>query len=354
MIIVSLINFFIEDKDLLSNRLRCINASFVLTSFEIYCVYFVLQKAEHKQLGLGDVYDVLLWAGILQALCALAAFLFPPVRDLFLTFASGDMYSNEFFLERRGYGFAVNLVDTYGYAIGLIAGTRMIIGGKSLLYNVACIALLIFCTFVNSRTGLAIIIIGFGFSVFKANTSAKFIVKLFAAVVFCSFVFFSLLPIFFDYALSSQNETLRWVASDFSIIYQGLLGNQLSEPVDFISARIGPPDNAFEFLFGSGHSVYGTRSVLGFATDIGYINLWWMYGIVGISVLFIRILGFFRKGYLYACRPEEKMIIIFLLTTYFMMLEKANMLGYNPGTCVVYLLLFSILHYQNKIRYGKS
>jgi len=177
-LVISTIDVIMGPANLLGNRIRCINASFVLTTFEIYCVIFVLKTSERKNLSLDDIYDIVLWAGLLQALCALVAFLHPDIRNIFLKFASADMYSNEYFLERRGYGFATNLVDTYGYAIGLIAGIRMILGDKGVLKNLICVALLVFCTFVNSRTGLAVIIIGFIFSIFRSNNAANSLAKI--------------------------------------------------------------------------------------------------------------------------------------------------------------------------------
>lgn len=352
-LLIITLNFFVNTSDsLLLNSLRCINASFILTLIELFCVLFVIKTSERKGLGLNDIYDILLWAGILQSLFALIAFVLPGVREIFLTFAKGDMYSNEYFLERRGYGFAMNLVDTYGYAIGLIAGCMLIAGRLTRLKKIIFLILLIFCTFVNSRTGLAIIIIGIVFSVFKVRSSTILVKRLFWGGIIGCFVFFIILPLLFDYALNSQQETLKWVASDFNKIYTLLIGNQINEPIDFISTRVGPPQEFFQFFFGSGHSVYGTKRVLGFATDIGYINLWWMYGIVGMSVLFLQLIILFTKAFRYAVRSEEKVIIFFLAITYFMMLEKANLLGYNPGTCVVYLLLFSILYFKHIKRYG--
>ena len=150
-----------EDKFLLETRLGCINQLLILSLFQFSFIVYLLLKFEERQLGLVNVMDYMVKAGLVQGICAVVAFLVPQVRQLFIMFGDQELFSNEFFMERRGFGFSMTLIYTFGYGMGLIAGYILLFNwskekNKKLLLSFLLIS---FAIAVNARTGILVILI---------------------------------------------------------------------------------------------------------------------------------------------------------------------------------------------------
>lgn len=348
VVIVDVIDvMFIESADLFSNRIRVINQLVVLTGEEILAVYYILTKVKKYQIDKYTLFKFIFIAGACQGILSVVAFLIPAVRNFFLRY-SGSIFENAWVLERRGYGLSAILVDTFGYAMALIAGANLLIHDNKKLKKYISIGLMLFSILVNARTGIVVFFVALVLFLQKSDNILKTFIKLAIECVFLAFLYFYIVPMVLEWGVKSPNNTIKWIVSDFYTLYYSSNSTGGGANYDFISSIIGLPDNAFELIFGSGHSVYGTRNILGFATDIGYINLFWTYGILGASVFLLSMLYLMYTAIRTSNTIDMKLIAGFNLIAYFVVLVKGILLGYNPGTMTMYLMIFSILYFNRK------
>ena len=117
---------FIENTDLFSNRLRCINQLAVLTPIQLLNIYYILMRAKKLRYNSKDLFEILFYAAAIQGGLAVIAYFQPEVRSYFLSNMS-YVFDSEWTLQRRGYGFSQVLLDTFGYGMALIAGYLLIL-----------------------------------------------------------------------------------------------------------------------------------------------------------------------------------------------------------------------------------
>lgn len=341
---------FIQRSDLFANRIRCINQAFVLSFIEFIAIWYIFLMAEELGYEIKDIFKNMFIAGALQGVCAVIAYMIPTIRSFFIRFGDAALYNNEYFLERRGYGFSMTLIDTFGYGMGLLAGYLLLLKWEShKILRILVLGLMIFATAVNARTGLVIIIMAIVLKILQGENLFKQVVKIIIAMPIAYLGVFKILPSLFQLGTHSKNMTVRWVSVDMQELYMTILygkstGTSLSE-ASFFSNFGNLPTNVFEFIFGSGHSIYDTTKQLGFRTDIGYINLWWEFGLAGLIVLLIVL-------FIWMSRPLKKIkdvgiksILILNLVSYFLVSFKAILIGYNPGVFINYLCVFSVYYY---------
>lgn len=358
LIIISSINGLYNPADLFINRLRCVNQLVVLTLIQLASIYFIALISIKYNLELKDIINILIKVGIVQGVCAILAYVIPQVRILFLRYAS-DMYFESYMWERRGYGFSSMLIDVFGYGMGLLAGYALLCDKYIMRFSrrLLGIMLMLFSIMFNARTGLIVFLIAVALKFLKKNNKAIVVCRAVLLIVLSIGMYFWVVPVLIQKGISSSNITIRWIASAFSQIYNAI-GSSLGEKdisFSFISDKVALSDNVFEFVFGSGHSVYGTSSILGFATDIGYTNLFWIYGGLGTCIILFVFVKLFFSTYKYSESVDIKYMAILNATVYFLVLFKGNLLGYNPGTYITYYFTFLIpLFYHIKNRNGQS
>lgn len=345
---------FIDARDLTATRLRCFNQLMVLSYFQFLFIFYLFLQFEKRNYGLADAFRLLILAGLLQGGCTVIAFFVPPIRTAFMFFGDRALYDNDFFLERRGYGFSMTLIDTFGYGIGLIAGYMVLIGWpRRVKYRLLCIALLVFTTAINARTGLFVLVIAvFLKLIFWGGTffKALFSIGVLSLLLYILKVFF---PVILEMGVRSDNSTLVWICSDFLEMYYmafefGASNSMQMEDATFLSNFVSLPDNFFEYLFGSGHYVYDTKHELGFRTDIGYYNLFWEFGILMSGVILLKFTSFIGKPFLMTDNTKIKSIVVFNFVAYAFLLMKAILLGYNPGVFVNYYVTFALYFYLKR------
>lgn len=346
---------FIESADLFVTRIRCFNQLFVLSLFQCLFVVYLIIQFEKRNFQFKDIIVLLVEVGVIQGLCALVAFYVPVVRDIFMMFGDRSLYDNAFFLERRGYGFSMTLIDTFGYGIGLIVGYLVILKWEGYkILKLFSFGLMMFTILINARTGVVVTIIAFAIKLLVDKKMSKTIVYI---LIFSIVLYFlkELLPILLDMGVHSENPTIVWICSDFQELYYILfeletLNSQDITNVTFLSNFVKLPSNSFEFLLGSGHYVYDTGKELGFRTDIGYYNMFWEFGILGSTVILIYFFKLIGKPFFIALSIEQKKIAVFNIVCYGFLLLKAILLGFNPGVFINYLITFSLYYYIRKER----
>lgn len=338
---------FIDHTDMLSNRLRIINQLVILTGEELLAVYYLLTRIEKYSIDRYSFFSLIIGAGTVQGGLSVLAYLVPSIRTFFLRY-SGSLFENAWILERRGYGYSAILVDTFGYGMALIAGTSLLISKNNHFRSICSIMLMGFCILVNARTGIVVFLLAIMLYILKTNSVVKAIIKIVFAGASVVLIYHFILPTVLLWGIRSSNSTIKWITSDFYDMYYRTESSARIADSYFISNVVKLPENIFELCFGSGHSVYGTKLILGFATDIGYINLVWAYGILGTSFFLISMYSIMYNTYKSCKTNDMKLIALFNLIAYFLVLVKGILLGYNPGTMIMYLMIFSINYYNRK------
>lgn len=221
---------------------------------------------------------------------------------------------------------------------------------------ITALLLIMFTVAVNARTGILVLLIAAAIRAIYSTSISKFLMK----VIPISIVLYALylvLPGLLKMGVESENQTISWICFSFSSMFDLMQESNVSsgdiENLDFLSSFINLPSNIFELFFGSGHYVYDTQDTLGFRTDIGYFNLFWEFGIFGSFIILGAMFLFMIRPFLMTEDISIKRISLFNTITYFMLLMKAILIGYNPGVFVNYLVTFSLYYYIAKSKQEK-
>ncbi len=347
----------IESADTLATRLRSINQLVILPLFQFSFIWYLLIKFTRRCYTLKDILTVMILAGLLQSLFSLSALLIPQLRSLYLTFGNTELYSNLFFISRRGFGFSGNLLDTFGYGMGLLTGYMLFFRWtRSKLMLILSVILMLLAIALNARTGFVVFFI----AIIVKMVTGKKLLKLFTILsfVFITFILIkAYIPIILEMGMKSENDTVSWISGSFNDIYYLLSDddakNLSMEEVGFLDNFIGLPENCYELLFGTGHNVYDTGSSLGFRTDIGYYNLFWEFGLIGGFIMLSYLLWFILKPFFLSTELLVKRITLLNFLSYAAVLMKAILLGYNPGVFVNYTVIFSIYYCMSNKKHKK-
>ena len=347
VVVLTIINFtFIEIPLLLSTRISSINQVLTLTLIEFCSIWYILLKCNEKNFSLRDLIILIALACLIQGVCALIALICPPVRSVFLMFGNKKLAQNEFYLSRRGYGFSGNLLDTFGYGIGLVSSYMIMVQWTKRRWFLYCsILLMILTTALNARTGLVIFLLGVLINSLLKNTWVKTLRAVLLGGILC-FLLFSELEVVLQKLEKSENTTVAWIAIGLSQGLNMISGNNDLgiEEVSFFDNFIELPTNEFQLLLGSGHHVYDTQDALGFRTDIGYYNLVWEFGLIGTVIILISMGIFLISPFFMTEDLGIKKIALLNATAYYLVLMKAILIGFNPGVMINYLVTFGLYY----------
>lgn len=337
---------FIEIPSLISTRLTSINQILILTFIEFLTVWYILIQCSYRNYSLRDIIILLSLSCLIQGICAIVALLSPTIRSVFMFFGNKEMTQNAWYMSRRGYGFSSNLLDTFGYGVGLVGGYMLMIKWtKKRFLQIISVLIILLTTSLNARTGLVVFILGFIVNIVIKKTWIKTVQTIFFIVISFYFLYIEIGSILRNLEYN-DNVTISWIARGLS---QGL--NLISgdngldvKDVSFFDDFIDLPSDLFQYLFGSGHHVYDTYETLGFRTDIGYINLLWEFGLIGGSIVLIGMGIFMLSPFFLTKNSSVKKIALFNTLSYYLVMLKAILIGYNPGVMVNYLATFSLYY----------
>lgn len=100
------------------------------------------------------------------------------------------------------------------------------------------------------------------------------------------------------------------------------------------------PESLF-LLFGTGHTVY---EATGYShSDIGYVNDLWLGGLIGSLLLYIPFIYMFLKAFRSKYHQLDRILVVFLLLSFFIANIKTVIISYNVGTSVTMLLVFFVI-----------
>lgn len=255
---------------------------------------------------------------------------------------SGDILTqNLWTVERRYWGFANNMFDTFGYGTGIIAGLPFFLAYKGDYFKLLFFPILFLVPFVNSRTGLIMIMLG-GISCLPLYIRylKKNIVKLcillmmmFLVIAVVIFVIGKFYPI-----------TSKWVEQGLQGLFGAFSGNASDSVGKLLQKDKWYLPDGWNFMVGTGHNIY---QAAGYGhSDVGYINDIWLGGLIGAILLYLPFINLFYN--VWESKRDNRYMAFFLAAGFFCFNIKGQVVAYNTGLCVTLLISFFCISNSQK------
>lgn len=305
----------------------------------ICCLHIILY-CNKNQIPLKKIIEYIIISGLIQSGISILSFLVPSVKSFLLEIMYNNtgekLYVNSYHTIRRFYGFANNMLDSFGYGTGLLALIPLFYSFKNGKKWLISVPFLLIVPCLNSRTGLVIFFIGFFvWFIFLIKNNylknyKKNLILFFVTILVLLFIIYQIKPI-----------VLQWIIDDFSSFFTDKKGTADT----LLSQHFWKLPNFFNCIFGTGYNVAafgGMRNVLGFDSDVGYINEIWKTGIIGLIIImyfFINLVKILMND----LEKENKFLIISIFITTLVANIKFYVFSYNPGICILILISFVFL-----------
>lgn len=348
------ISILYDDIINISNYITIINRFGILTFTIVPVITYVIYFLRTKNYTFEFFIEVIVYVGLIQGIMSIAAYLLPFIKSTFIflmsKFSTSSIYSNEWFITVRSYGFSNTLVDVFGLGIGVLASVSFFYGvfykPRFILFSF----IISISTILNSRTGLLVFFIGISITlimIIKRNKLSS-IFKIVGIIIVISL--FSGIAI---EQLSKNEHTYKWIKNGLDeILYlftnRSLSGLDNSTLTKLFSPQFWSFPSLFRSIVGTGHSLYEAEGYD--HSDVGYVNDVWIFGIIGILILYGFIIYSFRK-----IRKNNNSLIYLFISNFCVMAFlffniKGSVIGYNPGAVSILLLLFISTWYKKNNR----
>lgn len=344
--IIIILNILFTQKIYLYNYIINIYSMTLVVPCLFVCCLHMYFYSKKENIQIDEIIEITIYAGLIQAIIAIAIFLFPPAKEFLIDIMyrnTGDsLYLNKWAVQRRFFGFANNMLDSFGYGTGIIATLPLF---HSLKYGkkwILTVPLLLIVPLLNSRTGLVVFAIGFVcwlIYLFKTRQVKNYL-KLSGIVALIGIVVILIIMKF-------SPKTIDWITRDFLSFFTNVSGT---------SDRLFSRDfwrlpSFINLIFGSGYNVAlfgGLTEIIGFSSDVGYINEIWKTGIIGLLLLLMTFLSVLSIIYTNSDK-KNKYLIIFIFIATLVSHIKFYTFSYNPGVVIIiFLFLYSIEWFPNK------
>lgn len=256
------------------------------------CVLFIACVARKEGYDLLTVFRLALYAVLLQVLIGLLSLLFDPVKEVLVSVmrehTGGIALSSKYHLERRFYGFANDLLDNFGYGMGLAVLLPLLLtAGTRKMAWLATIIPIILVTFMNARTGLVVAAVCIAcfvvYSLFSRQKASR--VTILSVILMVEVVLLS-----GPFLLASNQKAYDSFMQDMGSIIALVSGGEVKQSTtgaNLLRGGVQLPSNSTQLFFGTGLSVFASQSaVADYQSDIGYINDIWLVGIIGSLLLY--------------------------------------------------------------------
>lgn len=343
-IAVILINgIFFNDMVQISHYTALFNRFMVLTVTLVPCATYYICYMKSNHLGEEDFIRCMVYAALIEAGLVLFSFVFDDFHNLLLIllrrFGDSSLYENTWYILIRSYGFAGTLVDTFGFGMGLLAGISLIYGVLyKKIYTFFSLIIAIAGT-IDSRTTLVIYAISIVLVLSYGVLKVKRKLLLYSLIGFA--VMFILIRLMLQFLENINYATYIWVQDawhEIRLLFES--GESTGTFKVLFSDGFWQFPGFFQFLFGSGHSLYSAE---GYAhSDVGYINDLWFVGIFGVFFLYGNLFQLVRKCYISFSNILIKLYCIFFVLSFLIFNVKGCAIGYNPGMAVILSAIFVI------------
>lgn len=350
ILIVAAIGAILGNSDFSRNRLIFLYQLYFLMPAQFICAYAVCIYCRRQKIEFDEVIKLCIITGVLQGILSLMAWLFPNIQGFFLRIMveKGGKSVYEDISYYRGYGFADTLLDTFGYGMGLLAGMCLLRKKLPPFYLISTL-IICFSIAVNSRTGIAIVMVSVALKLFWIMKHSNYIKNRFIKIFFGILLAIAGVRIFIT-SNAFSSTTVQWIIAGFESVWTFLTGKHMQYRLGSMQGSMFTerfwtlPDNLFNLLFGTGHSVFATGSIMGgIQSDVGYVNYIWFCGIIGTLIVLCLIWKFFRRSYNTCADSYDKLVILFVSISFFVTFIKGNVLTHTAGTFLTILLCVSCM-----------
>lgn len=309
----------------------------------LFSVFVVAVCVEYK-LELESLIYIYIIAGLMQCFFTISTFLIPSFKEIIINIIIKNAnehissISNSLSLFRM-FGFSSNLFDMFGYATAILTLLAILMGfyikPKFLLYA----PLLFIMPFLNARTGVLIVMFGL-FIIFVSLINFNFnllkvCLYLPCFLLFCIFLIF-LMNITQDYS----PDTFQWINLGFNEIKNLLFYAEKTGTFStLLSSNFWKLPEGIRVVFGTGH--IAPRS------DVGYVNIVWLLGLLGAFWLFMLYLYIFLLAYLSAKNKFERSVVMVLVLSFWLYMFKLNPIGFNSASVITFPICFMIIYNRN-------
>lgn len=288
--------------------------------FAVSCWVF-LQK---KGLGFEELLDHILWAGVVMAVTALAAFFFKPAKDLFTGAMEsyGIPYVKNLSVYRH-YGLAANLTSTASYVQAMLACIALYRGLRGRPGWLAAFPALAFAGNLNSRTSIFMMMAGMA-AVFFAQLFSKSPREIGETALAIAL---AVAAAWFGKELVRlvQPETYKWLINGMDqvtdLVKEGKTGDGYFER---LMQDIRNLPKGSRLFFGVGLGIL-TDNKYGVISEVGFVEDMWRGGLVfTLPILFLYGRTLWR---ILRCKALEKRDGIFFAGLFFVIFLINNVKG---------------------------
>lgn len=276
-------------------------------------VSFLLSIKKKNKYTINDIIDMLIMAAFWQLLFVGLSFAFPSVKTFFnnliMTNSKSDAIVNALssFGSYRGYGFADNLFDQFGYTYSLLTVLVLIEGIERKKTSLTILSfLMLIPSLLNTRTGILLSIVGI------IVVLLMYLDRMKLKSLFKGLVIAGVIIITGYYVLGRLSDTtFSWVSNGMNEITSLIFENESTGTFYYLSQDIIMPS---DILFGAGGAP-SNFSLVGI--DVGYIQSIWMYGLIGTVLLFAGYLFVFFQLYKSSNNRKGRCIAICFTLVFF-------------------------------------
>lgn len=344
-----------QGKLVIVNIFREIILYIAIMAVAVFISYITL-RGSYSFEGLLKAY---VYCGVMQSILSISSYFIPKIRNfLNAVMVANVRYENIARLTYnsnglRCYGFASTLFDTFGCAMSLMAiiALYLAIAGKKIFY--LYFGMISLSAFMNTRTSLVLITIGF-FLVLFLNIKNQMTLKKFIQLTGLGISIFIISIIALRYINRySTSLTSEWIKSGIESIKMLLLDRKIDRTwrganTSYFGILFDKflflPDDFFSVLFGTGLSPINAA---GRGSDVAYVQHVWKYGIVGAGIQYFMYIYAIRQGD-WELEKKYKGMISCLGIMIFIFLIKSEGLSYGMPGLILLPLIFSVWSFKRK------
>ncbi|MDO4780791.1 MAG: hypothetical protein Q4A34_00135 [Candidatus Saccharibacteria bacterium] len=350
-IVVGIINMVFGEVIPLREHIMTVYRFGLLMPVAMTTVIYMALFAKRRGYDYTDILEIVLWAGVLQVVLAIIAAIIPQFRtvliDVMHTMTGDAIFTNKYYLERRFFGFANNMLDTFGYGVGIITGIVPIVAAlRRRWWYILFLPGFFFALLMNARTGVVVALIGLIITVIWLLLRGGWWLR--AIILGAIGAVLLLVPVGLEYMRRSYPKVYYSSMHDAGSVLNFLQSGDTASPkangqkVDttakqLFSGRFWQLPEGIQLLFGSGHSVYGVDGYN--HSDVGYINDIWLWGFVGMVAMFGSIIALMA---MYGMRSSAAMAIaVFLIVALLLFQVKGRAVMANAGFVATMIIVIT-------------
>lgn len=314
--------------------------TFIRFSILYLASYFLFEK---RNITYSKYQIYLVYIAIIQMICVILALLFPSIKNAFNNLTITNSGNDHLILfikvsNYRCYGLAHDLFDSFGYITSMLIIIPLIYAIEMDKKWFFLFVPFLIMPLLNARTGLVLILTCF--AALLVYYSKKILVKDFLK-------YLALIPIGGLGVILLLSiipaSTLKWIEIGMkSIITYVIYGERIST-FSSMSKMIGLPS---DIIWGMGAS---PELLSKGATDVGYVQCIWRYGLLGSALLFGGFVSNFVYYFRNANEKKVKAYIMCLTIIFFEYMYKLYSINNHSANFIIFST-FAVIQVTSQCR----